>query len=102
MPTFGVSDTYGGSNPGGYLQSSEQTEEAEIATIRGANGKIAVAQAKPRKKTTVTLRSKGEATLATVSSGSDFTSLTAVSAKFSETNDDFPTSEVVLNSFGGL
>ena len=84
------------------MQSSEQTEEVEVATIRGANGQIQVAQAKPRKKTTVTLRSKGVAALVSVSSGSDYTALTAVSAKFSESNDDFATSEVVLNSFTDL
>jgi len=102
MATFGVTHTFGGTNPGGYLQSSEQTQEVEVATIKNADGRVAEAIPKPRKKTTVTIRSKGEAVLATVGSGSESMSLTSISAKYSQTNDDFSSSEVTYQSFANL
>jgi hypothetical protein len=95
MPTaFGVTDTFGLTAPTGFLQSSEQTVEVETATIKGATGRVEEARAKPRTKTTVTVRCKGAAVLSTVPSGSDFTAITLTSSKFNETNDDFPTSEI--------
>ncbi len=94
MPTFGVTDTFGLTAPLGYLQSSEKTQEVETATIKSAIGKVVVAQAKPRSKATITVRTKGEAVLSTVTTGVDFNALTVTSAKFSETNDDFATAEV--------
>lgn len=100
MATFGVNSTYGVTAPAGYAQSAEKTVEVEVATIKGTTGFTVVAQAKPRSKTTITVRSKGEAVLTTVPvGGSDFTSTTVTSAKYSETNDDFPTSEVTATLF---
>jgi hypothetical protein len=46
------------------------------------------------------VKSKGAAALATVvPSAADFSTLTLTSTKFNETNDDFPTSEVVGTLF---
>jgi hypothetical protein len=100
MPTaFGVTDTYGLTAPAGFMQSSEKTQEVEVVTIKDQDGQTAAAQAKPRNKTTVTVRSKGEANLATVPSGAAFSGLTITSAKYSQTNDDFSTSEVTGTLF---
>lgn len=100
MPaTFGVTDNFGLTQPTGYLQSSEQTVSVEIATIKNEIGRVVEAQQKPRSLTTATIKTKGTASLATVSSGSDFTGMTVVSAKYSETNDDFGTSEVTGNLY---
>jgi len=94
MPTFGVTSTYGLTPPTGYLQSSEQTAEVETATIKNAIGRVAEAQAKPRSKTTITVTCKGAAVLSTIPVATDFNAVTLTSSKFSETNDDFPTSEI--------
>ena len=100
MPTvFGVQSTFGVTAPTGYKQSSESVQEVETATIKNEIGKVVVAQAKPRNKTTITVVCKGEAVLATIPTGSDYTALTLTSTKYSETNDDFPTSEVTGTLF---
>lgn len=99
MATFGVTSTFGLTVPtGSFAQSSEQTKECEVATIKGANGRVLVAQAKPRSKTTVTIRSKGETGLSSISVA-DFSNLTITSSKYSETNDDFATQEIVGTLF---
>ena len=95
MPaTFGVDSTFGLTPPAGYLQSSEETVEIEIATIKNAIGRVAEAINKPRSTTTVNVKTKGTAALSSVSSGADFSGLTVTSSKYSQTNDDFSTSEV--------
>lgn len=82
------------------MQSSEKTTECETATIKGPEGKVEEARQKPRSKTTITVKSKGAAGLAAViPSSADFSALTLTSTKFNETNDDFPTSEVVGTLF---
>ena len=98
MPSFGVTTTFGAGSLSGITQSSEKTEEKEVATIRGADGKIAVAQAKPRLSRTVTVKTKGEATLSSVTVG-DFSTLTLTSCKVSETNDDFPTIDYTYQQY---
>lgn len=70
----------------------------ETATIKGTTGRVVIAQAKPRTKTTVTVRSKGETGLSSISVA-DFSSLTITSSKYSETNDDFATQETVGTLF---
>jgi hypothetical protein len=98
MPTFGVTSTFGVTAPTGYLQSSEQTDEVETATIKNALGRVVEAIAKPRSKRTVVVRTKGDAVLSTVSVG-DFSTITVTAAKFAQTNDDFSTSEVTGTLF---
>ena len=99
MATFGVTSTFGITPPtGSFTQSSERTVEVETATIKGTTGRVVIAQAKPRTKTTVTVRSKGETGLSSVSVA-DFSSLTITSSKYSETNDDFATQETVGTLF---
>ena len=99
MATFGVTSTFGLTAPtGSFLQSSERTQEVETATIKGATGRVVLAQAKPRSKTTVTINTKGVAALSTVTVGG-FSALTVTSTKYNETNDDFPTSEITGTLF---
>ena len=99
MATFGVDTTFGLTAPtGSFLQSSEKTQEVETATIKSALGRVVIAQAKPRSKTTVTIRTKGTAVITGVSVGG-FSALTVTSSKYNETNDDFPTAEVTGTLF---
>ena len=94
MASFGVSSTFGLTAPTGYLQSSERSVDVEMATIKGATGQTVEAIPKPRSVTTVTIKTKGTAALSTVVTG-DFSGMSVTSAKYSQTNDDFGTSEVV-------
>jgi len=93
MPSFGVTSTFGGTAPAGYLQSSERSVDCETATIKGADGKTVEAIAKPRSVTTVTIKTKGAASIGSVSAG-DMSGMTVTGAKYSESNDDFGTSEI--------
>jgi hypothetical protein len=94
MPAFGVADTFGLTAPAGYLQSSESSTDVEVATIKGATGLTVEAIPKPRTTQTVTVKTKGTASLSTITSGSDFSGITLTSSKLSESNDDFGTSEI--------
>ena len=93
MPSFGAV-SFGGTAPSGYIQDSSKDETVEVATIRDANGHTAIAQAKPRKTTTIVVNTKGEADLVATDAGS-FTSAVTES-KVSETNDDFATASATL------
>lgn len=97
MPTFGAS-TLGGTAPSGYLQESSKEETIEIATIKGPEGSVVVAKAKPRKTTTTTIKSKGDAGFVSVAGKGAF-SAGVTSAKVSQSNDDFSTSEATLTEF---
>jgi hypothetical protein len=93
MASFGVTGTFGVTAPSGYLQNSESSTDVEVATIKNATGQIVEALKKPRTLQTVTVKTKGSAALSTVATG-DFSGMTITAAKYSETNDDFATSEV--------
>jgi hypothetical protein len=93
MAAFGVESTFGVTAPSGYLQSSEESVDVEVATIKSAVGQVVVAQAKPRSITTVTVKTKGNAVLGTVASGG-MSGMAVTGTKYSQTNDDFSTSEV--------
>jgi hypothetical protein len=84
--------------PSGYLQESNSDQTIEIATIRDADGPIVVAQAKPRNTTTTTVKTKGEAALLAIPTGV-FSGATCTSSKYSQTNDDFSTSEATYTLF---
>jgi hypothetical protein len=93
MPVSFGAVTFAVTAPSGYLQESSKEEVVELATIRDADGQTVIAQAKPRTTTTTTVKTKGDATLSTVAVG-DFSGMTITSSKYSQTNDDFGTSEV--------
>lgn len=98
MPAFGVQSTFGATQPPGYLQSSEQSTDIEIATIKSAIGQVVEAQQKPRSITTVTIKTKGTAALSSITAG-DMTGMTITSSKYSETNDDFGSSEITATQY---
>jgi hypothetical protein len=93
MASFGASSTFGLTAPTGYLQSSEESVDVEVATIKNAIGQVAEAIPKPRSTTTVNIKTKGDAVLSTVVTG-NFSAISITSSKFSQTNDDFSTSEI--------
>jgi hypothetical protein len=97
MPTFGAS-ALGGTAPSGYIQESSKEETVEVATIKGPDGAVVVAQVKPRKTTVTVVKCKGDAGFVTVSGKGTFTA-GITSAKVSQSNDDFSTSESTLTEF---
>ena len=98
MPiTFGAI-AFGVTPPTGYLQESSKETVVELATIRDADGKTVIAQAKPRSTTTTTVKTQGNANLLAVPE-STFSGATLTSSKISETNDDFATSEATYTLF---
>lgn len=99
MPTFGVASTFGLTPPNGYVQESSSEESVEVATIKNATGATVEAIAKPMTTKTVTVRTKGEADLVAVHTGAIAGSLVVTSAKVSQTNDDFSTSEITGQQF---
>lgn len=67
--------------------------------IKNATGAIVEAIAKPLLTKTVTVRTKGEVDLLAVHTGAIAGTLVVTSAKVSQTNDDFSTSEVTAQQF---
>jgi len=95
MPAFGVDTYHGLTKPAGYAQEVSSDITCEVATLKNEAGRVVHAQPKPLRKQTVTIRCKGDAALSSVSGTAvDFSGITVVSAKVSETQDDFPTSEI--------
>lgn len=94
---FGVTEDWGEQRTAGYCQEVSRDISAETVTIRGADGKIAVASNKPRTVTTITAKQKGASQLLSIIIGSK-TAGTAflTKSKISETNDDFATSETTV------
>lgn len=93
MPiTFGA-EAFGVTKPSGYLQESSEDKTIELATIRDETGATKIAQAKPRSQTITIVKTKSDAVLLTVPTTGDFSGATVTSAKMSQTNDDFSTSE---------
>jgi hypothetical protein len=97
MPTFGAA-SLGGTVPSGYLQESSREVTVELATIRGKDGPILEASVKPRSITTTICKSKGDETFVAVQGIGAFTSA-VTSAKVSQTNDDYSTSEATLTTY---
>jgi hypothetical protein len=92
---FGITSNFNGVAPSqGCIQETSLEITCEVATIKGPNGQTKQAQAKPLRTGTVTIKSKGSAVLATMSSSRDMTGMTVTSSKYTESNNDFPTSEV--------
>jgi hypothetical protein len=94
MPAFGITNSTGLTAPAGYMQEITSEESVDVATIKDETGVVKVAQAKPLTTKTVSIKCKGQVSLATIAGAADFSGITITSTKVSETNDDFPTSEV--------
>jgi hypothetical protein len=94
MPAEFGAVTFGKTAPAGYLQESSEEDTVETVTIRNEDGHTVIFQPKPRQVTTTNLKCKGEATLGAVASaGNQFSGATVTSAKVTQSNDDFSTSE---------
>lgn len=92
---FGITSNFQGIAPSqGCIQETSIEITCEVATIRGPNGQTKQVQAKPLRTGTVTIKSKGSAVLVAMSSNKDMTGMTVTSSKYTESNNDFPTSEV--------
>ena len=87
---------------GGHVQESTREQSREVATIRNASGVTVIAVAKPLVTTDVTIKGKGDPVLAGVTTGA-FTSgtLKIISAKGTESNDDFPDFEIKAQKMAG-
>jgi len=95
MASFGVSELHSLTVPANaYAQSSESSTDVEVATIKSAIGQIAVAQAKPRSKTMVSIKTKGATGLTAIGSVGAMTGMAITSCKVTESNDDFATVEL--------
>lgn len=100
MATFGVTDLHSLTVPsGGYAQSSELSKDVEVSTIKGATGQIVEAKAKPRSKTTVSLKTKGATGLTTLTTTGAFTGMAITSCKLTESNDDFAMVEITGTTY---
>lgn len=95
MPaTFGVTNTFGLSAPnGGVIEESSSESEVEAKTIRDQTGTTCRAVPGKLKKTTVSIKGRGTASLGTVTAGALSGAVKVISVKNAESNDDFPTFE---------
>lgn len=97
MPAkIGVADTFGITEPvGGFVSESSRETSLEVATVRDKDGKIRVAKPKRLITEEVTIKGKGDPNIAGVTAGAFAEGvLKVVSAKSTETNDDFPDFEI--------
>jgi hypothetical protein len=99
MPTFGVPSTYGLTAPGGYAQEASEDKSLDVVTLKDTTGTIVAAQAKKLVTITTTVKCKGETDLVAVHVGAIAGSKVVTSSKVSESNEDFPTSEVTATSY---
>jgi hypothetical protein len=99
MPTFGVPSTYGLTAPAGYAQEASQDSSIDVATLKDTTGTIVAAQKKKLVTITTTVKSKGETDLVSVYLGAISSTKVVTSSKVSESNEDFPTSEVTSISY---
>lgn len=95
MPaTFGVSNLFDLTAPsGGVVEESSSESEVEAQTIRDQTGTTCRAVPGKLKKTTVSIKGRGQAALASVTEGALSGSVKVISVKNAESNDDFPTFE---------
>lgn len=95
MPAiFGVSNLFDLTVPsGGVVEESSCESEVEAKTIRDQTGTTCRAVPGKLKKTTVSIKGRGQAAIASVTEGALSGSVKVISVKNSESNDDFPTFE---------
>lgn len=85
---------------GGYVYEAESDESIEEATVRDEDGNVVIAKPKKMITETQVIKGKGDPAIAAVATGG-FASGTAkiVSAKGSETSDDFPDFEITARKY---
>lgn len=105
MPAhLGVATTFALTAPaGGYVQEASREDSVEIATIRNEAGITVKAVPKPMVTRSVSIKGKGDAGLAAVTSGSFAEGVLRVTeAKQSESNEDFPDFEITGTAYLNL
>jgi len=102
--TFGVQNTYGLSAPTvGYVTEATRKRSIEVATVQDEMGVTRKAKAKKLVTEDVSIKGKGDAELADVVAGSFSAGVVkVVSAKQSETDDEFPDFEQTGQAFDTL
>jgi len=85
---------------GGYVYEAESDESIEVAEVRDEDGNVVIAKPKKMITETQVIKGKGDPAIAAVTAGG-FTSGTVkiVSAKGSESQDDFPDFEITGRKF---
>ena len=100
--TFGVTDLFDLAAPdGGVVEETSSEDSVDAATIRDQTGTTCRAIAKPMITTTVTMKGRG-LSLAPLVAGDLSGSVTVISRKNTETNDDFPTFEETGKAYSSL
>jgi hypothetical protein len=94
MPAWGITDTFGVNPPAGCIQESSLEETCEVATIRGETGITTAAIDKPLRTGKISIKCKGSSSLANLNTGSQVGTVAIISSKYTESNDDFATSEI--------
>lgn len=102
--TGGTLDNFDISAPsGGYVNEAEQDQSVDVATVRDENGVTKVALPKKMITETQTIKGKGDAGLAAVTAGAfSAGTIKIISAKQTETNDDFPDFEIVGKKYSDM
>lgn len=85
---------------GGYVYEAETDQSVDVAEVRDESGNVVIAKPKKMVTETHTIKGKGDPAIAAVVAGS-FAADTAkiVSAKGSESSEDFPDFEIVARKF---
>jgi hypothetical protein len=94
MPAWGITDTFNATPPNGCIQEASCEETCEVASIRGDDGITYAAIDKPLRTGKINIKCKGAAELVDYDTGAQTSAIAVVSAKYSESNDDFATSEI--------
>jgi hypothetical protein len=99
-PAFGITMNWDQQDPAGYSQEVSRDYSAETATIKNYNGTTAYATNKPRMTVTVTAKGKGQVDLRAFTIGDEGVGGYFISnSKYTENQDDFPTSEITVTSY---
>lgn len=101
MPAFGIVGTFGLTAPSGYVQEASEEYAVDTLTIKNASGVVVEACPKKLVTRTVNVKTKGDTDLVPVVV-KVFSGLTITGSKVSQSNDDFPTSEVTGIAYSTL
>lgn len=102
--TFGVSNITNLTAPtGGFINEADVDESIDVATVQDENGNVVVAKPKKLVTVTETIKGKGGADLSLAATGG-FTEDTVkiMEVKMTETNEDFPSFEIMGRVFKSL
>lgn len=101
---IGVDTTYNLSTPaGGYTQEADSDRSVDVVTIRDETGTTVKAKPKKMITETQTIKGKGDPGLAAVTAGAfSVNTVKIISAKGSESNEDFPDFEIQGKKYSNI